>query len=406
MVHANKKTHRFWIVGLIIVAYLNAILRLSPESSFTLFRVCLPFVFCFFAFKNINHTSKYVIFSIFLLLYSYVISYLPFNRFQNFDIIFTSHYILLPFCFLLVDFFVLLVGVDFLYLVFKRFHFIMLFLALLQFFVGGVYPNTQDRSPMVNIFFGNENEFSAVLAIFLPLFMIREKTSILKVVCVILTLFFIVYNDARLLMIGVVVFLYCYYTHISPLYRYDKGLWYGILGVLVVLVMALFSETTFFDGYTFVDLFVDPIVRIVSLNPYNEIGSLAVRVNAYIWGLIELRNSYFMGVGPGNTLTLMIEKAPRGMIDFTAKSFHNILLQMLVELGVVGALMIGAFIRWIREAIKRSSYSKSVTYGYYIATLIFSTILAGAFSNYAFIFILAFSYYFFLQGKKEKKGSH
>src|SRR5690606_29102273 len=128
----GKSIDRFWIAGLIAVSYLNAVLRLSPESSLTLFRLCLPFVFLFFALKNVNLTAKYILFAVFTLLYSYVISYLPFNRFQTFDIVYTSHYILIPFCFLLMGFFIRLVGIDFLYLLFKRIHFLMLVLSLIQ----------------------------------------------------------------------------------------------------------------------------------------------------------------------------------------------------------------------------------------------------------------------------------
>jgi len=278
----------------------------------------------------------------------------------------------------------------------------MLLLAFIQFLVGGVYPNTQDRSPMINIFFWNENEFASVLAIFLPLYIIKERFSLVKFICVISSLFFVVYSDARLLIIGLVFFFLCYYSVLSPLYRYNKGLWYGIASILFVAVSGYLSQMKIFDEYTFFEIFVEPFHRIYTLTPYEGIGSLAARINAYVWGISELIKTYLFGIGPGNSLILMMEMAPRGMFEFSAKSFHNILLQMVVELGIVGLVMLISLFKWMKKVVRQSGYQRIIVIGYYVSGIICSMILSGAFSNYAFIFIFAFSSGFFVLGEPSK----
>lgn len=398
----KRKTYQIWIAIIIFAAYLNTILRLSSDGGITGFRLLLPVAFLYYCSREVTSAAKYLLYAVFVVIYSYVISYLPFNRFQNFDIVFASHYALIPFCFMLMGLFVELGGRAYVYNLFKRIHLGMLILGFIQFFFGGVYPNTQDRSPMVNIFFWNENEFATVLAIFLPLYFIYEKRSLLKLFCIISSLFFIVYSDARLLLIGMVVFFGLYYLYKFPLYKYNKLLWWGVISLIVLISINAILQQQVFDEYTFSDLFIEPLHRILTLTPYEGIGSLAVRINAYIWGTIELSKTYFTGIGPGNSIVIMTENAPRGMLDLTAKSFHNILLQMVVELGVLGLVLLFVFVNWMRKAVRHSSYPKIIVVGYYIAVVIFSTILSGAFSNYAFIFIWAFSPYFFRNNNLEE----
>ena len=195
-----------FILFVIIVAYLNTILIVIPGTSWTVFRLIIPFLILAYFRKYSADLIKFFSFSVFLLIYVYFISFLPINRFQNFDLIFSLHYVLVPFCFLIIKFFINSVGLTYLYRVFRNIHVVMLILGLFQFMLGGVYPNTQNRSPMINIFFWNENEFSATLAVFLPLFFLTEKKVLFKFLVTAVTLFFIAYSDARLLIIGLVLF--------------------------------------------------------------------------------------------------------------------------------------------------------------------------------------------------------
>jgi len=383
-----------WISILIITSYLNAVLKTGVDGNMTLFRILLLPVILLMIPQRKKIMFNFISLAIFTVVYCYLISYLPFNRFQKFDIVFTLHYILVPFCFILMKFFIDKVGLDYLYNFFKKFYYVMLVLALIQFFVGGVYPNTQNRAPMVNIFFWNENEFTTVLAIFIPLYFLIEKNSLIKYGSILLSVFFIVFNDARLLIIGLVIFFGAYYLSKMPIYRY-KTLWFLVIGLMFTILIPYLADKKVFGDYTFFELFVDSIRRIVTLDDYEGIGSVISRINAYIWGQIELYKTYLFGIGPSNSFIIMKENTPVGLEAVSPKSFHNIILQMIVEIGFLGIFLFILLIRMIKQTVKVSPFKHSVVIAYYIAAFIFSTILSGAFSNYPFIFIIAFSIYMF-----------
>src|SRR5690606_18834782 len=266
--------------------------------------------------------------------------------------------------------------------------------AVIQYSIGGTYPNTQNRLPMINIFFWNENEFSATLAIFLPIFFLAERNILLKYGVSFLSLFFIVYSDARLLIIGLAIFFGVFFATKFPIYKF-KGLWILVFSIILVVFYINFRDLKIFGEYTIFDIFFDSIRRIVTLDDYEGVGSLITRVNAYIWGTTELIRTCFFGIGPGNSLQIMLENTPTGLEDVSAKSFHNILLQIIVEIGFIGIGLIIFLYKFVRQTIKYSNQDKLIVISYYIAGIIFTTILSGAFSNYSFIFIFIFSSYFF-----------
>ncbi|MEI2275632.1 O-antigen ligase family protein [Sphingobacterium sp. ML3W] len=380
----------WWISLLLITSYLNAVLKAGVDGNMTVFRILLLPTILMMIPERKRTMTEFIGLAIFTVVYCYIISYLPFNRFQDFDIVFTLHYILVPFCFIIMNYFIDKVGLDYLYNFFKKFHYVMLVLAFIQFFAGGVYPNTQNRAPMVNIFFWNENEFVTVLAIFIPLYFLIEKETLIKYLVIFCSLFFIVYSDARLLIIGLVLFFGIYYSSKLPFYKY-KMLWILSMFLLILILTPYLANKKIFDDYTFFDLFADTIRRIFTLDDYEGIGSVISRVNAYIWGQIDLYKTYLFGIGPSNSFIIMKEHTPVGLEAYSPKSFHNIILQMIVEIGFLGIFLFLMLVRMIRNTVKGSPFRHSIVIGYYIAAFIFSTILSGAFSNYPFIFIIAFS---------------
>lgn len=389
--YTNKE---IWISFILILSYLNATLKYGIEGNLTAFRLFLPIVIIQMLNDDKVRMIKFIFFGLFVVLYSYIVS-LQFSPYNNFNFAFSLHYVLVPFCFYLMDYFVKQVGVVFLYRFFERFYYVMIVLCFIQLFFGGLYPNIQDRSPMVSIFFWNENELTTVFAVFIPIYFLIEKNIIKKIIWILLGLFFIVYSDARLLIIGLFVFFTTYFLVNNSFYRY-RFLWIVIIIPLVLILLVKFIDVPLFDEITIRDLLVDSTTRIITLQEYDRIGSFTTRINSYIWGFIDLRESYFMGIGPANSFQLMLDKIVIGQEDFSAKSFHNILLQMIVELGILGIWLFWRLIVFIKTATVNSKGFKPVlVLSFYIAALIFSTILSGAFSNYPFIFIIAFSYYLF-----------
>lgn len=389
-----------WILIVVFSAYMNSILRLSINSNMSLFRVLIPIIIIHMISKMKLDMIRFCFFGTFVFYYSLITSFLI-SDYENFDLVFTLHFILVPFCYYLVNHIINCGGLNYVYNLFKFLYKLMIVLSLIQFFFGGVYPNVQDRLPQVNIFFWNENELTAVYAVFIPLFFLLEKKTIFNIIWLILGLFFIYVSDARLLMIGVVLFFSTYLVNYFSLFKYK--LLFVITFVAFVTSFVFFSnQITLFDNLTVYDVFMDPIIRIFELRAYDSVGSISDRINAYIWGFIELRKSYFLGIGPGNSIELMKGKADVAHEKWAAQSMHNILLQTVVELGILGFSMLLIFLNKMKNTIRKcNGFDKPIVISYYLSVLIFSTILSGAFSNYAFIFVIVLSFSFFERAKKE-----
>jgi hypothetical protein len=279
---------------------------------------------------------------------------------------------------------------NFLTLLFKA----MIVLGFIQLIFGGQYPNTPIRAGEIIIFFPNGNEYAAVLAGFMPLYFLREK-GYKKFFWIASTIFFVVYNDARLSLIAVSFFFLAYGLMKLPIMRFGKlGL---ILAVTAVFSIALIvKDHEIFGGLILNDLLFKPLIHIFTLTPVEHIGSINSRLNAVIFGTQELIGSYFWGIGLGNSHLMMAEHIVESNEGGVAHSMHNFVYQIITELGWLGAIYLISIYNIVKISIKENTkYNHGVIWMYYVFMTLNITLLSGPFSNYFFLFIFFYSIFHF-----------
>src|SRR5690606_15590172 len=159
----------------------------------TLFRILLPGL-ALYLFLNRPRASISLFFKVaVLLLYSYYVS-IYVSRFHYFNVVFFLHYTVILVFYILIKTSVEDIGNEHFFTYIYTLYKVMLILATVQLIFGGTYFNNQVRS-VPNIFFWNENEFSAVLSIIIPLIIIKVKSPLPKLFWVSFGVFFIVVSD-------------------------------------------------------------------------------------------------------------------------------------------------------------------------------------------------------------------
>lgn len=200
----------------------------------------------------------------------------------------------------------------------------------------------------VNLFFSNENELAAPLAalgivyIFTFYFMKRKQDGI-KFICIMLILFI---NDAKLCVIGVslalMIIFFAFLFSKKCLKRQMTGVLKACLVIsilLTIICLLTFFEVEFwFRDYkiNLGELIINSWKAIIQGKTISQGGSIADRTDAIVYGLLELKNSWFLGIGWGNSVYMLT--LPQYKL-LTAKSMHNILAQFLCEFGFLAILV-------------------------------------------------------------------
>ena len=202
------------------------------------------------------------------------------------------------------------------------------------------------------------------------------------------------YNDAKLAILSLIVFFGGYFIIKIQLFkiRYIGFIFIGIIGLLVLF---LFREYSIQGKYT-IEYFSSRLLKHLWLQePLEHIGTFNSRSNAVILGVKEFFRSYLLGIGPGNSLTMMKEIVVPGTERYSALSMHNFTLQLVTEMGLFGLGMIGLFFLKIKQAAHMSRYPANLVFIFFISCLISITLLSGAWSNYFYLFILFYAVDFF-----------
>lgn len=376
---------------IIIIAGLSTVLRPSIESKITLFRVLLPFLFLGFFMVNFKKAVNLSVLIIAFISYSLLVSYL--GKYHEFSLVYNLYYITVFFFYFYCREIARTCNPESIYTILVYIYKTILVLAYLQFFFGGVYFNTQDRLPAVNIFFWNENELSAVITIFSPLFFLKSK-SIFKYLWLFAAIYLIHYNDAKLALLSLIVFFGGYFIIKFKIFKMRYiGLFF--LAAFGIIVLFFIREYTIQGKFT-IEYFLSRLANgLWTQQPLEHIGTFNSRSNAIILGVRDFMNSYFLGVGPGNSLLMLEQVVIPGQEKFSALSMHNFTLQIVTEMGVFGLGILGFFVIKVKQAAKNSKYPMNLVFLFFISSLISITLLSGAWSNYFYLFILFYAVDFF-----------
>lgn len=377
--------------AILIIAGLSTILRPSIESNITLFRVVLPFLFLGFFVVNTKKAITLSVVIIVFLIYSLMVSLA--GKYHAFSVVFNLYYITVFFFYFYCEEVVRSCKPESIHRLLVYIYKTIIVLAYIQLFFGGVYFNTQDRLPAVNIFFWNENELSAVIAIFTPLFFLKSKSNF-KYFWLAAAIYMILYNDAKLALLSLIVFFGGYLIIKFKVFKI-RYIGFIFLGALSLILLFFLREYSIQGKYT-IEYFLSRLANGVwTQQPLEHIGTFNSRSNAIILGVRDLLDSYFLGIGPGNSLLMIKEIVVPGTERYSALSMHNFTLQIITEMGIFGIGIIGFFILKVNQAAKRSYYPVNLVFLFFISSLISITLLSGAWSNYFYLFILFYAVDFF-----------
>lgn len=389
---------------LLVFALLNAPLRLSENGMTSLFRIFSIIPFFLILVNNYKKYKNLLLIFTFAMVYSFFVS-----------IIFYQHISWDQNVFILYDF-VLLVLILYLYIKDKNFdrHFfsflnvvamVTLIAAVMQYFIGYNVPyiETSIGQP-VGVYLSNGNELSSALCcmFIIYIYLIIQKRQYKYLLHSFLILFIAYINDAKLSLMGAVVamaVLLVYRLNTDGFLRRLKStsfLKIMVLSVvLIIVVLYLINPSLKVRDYNISlrELIFDAVFSILQGKELNVVGSIHDRTSAIIYGMRELKNTFFFGIGAGNSIVML--QMPQYYLPY-AKSMHNILFQFLAEFGFVAIvtyiILFRKIIDWFISVKKSGIY---LLKGAFCAGFIFisSQSSVGILSNYYTIIVL---FYVFL----------
>jgi hypothetical protein len=380
---------------------MHAILRVNDHSSFSLYRILMPITLIIFilAYKK---TIKVILILILLIYYNFILTVNYTSDYSKFYIM-SAHLFSIFNTYLIISYLYYKEGFEKVYNFLFYFLLLSLVVALTEQIFNYRLPNTAEYfDGSVSAFNWNQNELGTIILSFIPLFLVYEMNLIRKYIVITYILFLVYINDSKLVLIGIVIALLVYMIKIN-IFEKNKILKYIISGIILgSMFIAFFLPydeiyVSFRDyDISLYQLLGIPISHILTLTPFPDMGgSDTTRANAIIYGITELINSNFMGIGIGNSL-IMLEKPEYMMMS--AKSMHNLPTQLVVENGImVLSVYIFIFNLFLKLFFKQKISKHSLSVMIAIPSIFFGSMGSsiGIFSDYYFfasIFLLIIHY--------------
>ena len=357
---------------LLIFAIGNASLRFGTYGMSSYFRIFSPIVATILFVKNYKKLSKSFLIVLIGIIYSVLVSIIGYGIISYEYLVFVG-YIYVVF---IIIYEIKNKSVDFEKNFWKFLHsitLITLLLAFIQYFIRVPYPYVKlPAEHGMNLFMSNENELGEALGfmslIYLYKILFENKKQYVPIIGIIIVVEFI--NDAKLTilgcMLGYAILLYLKFGQTIKI-SIKTIVVVGIVFLLIAIGFIYFLNpvVTFRDySITIRELIFNSIEDILKLRTMDGIGGSTIdRTNAIIYGLRELINSKFLGIGWGNSVA-MLSSSQYNLL--TAKSMHNIVIQFLCEMGIFAMIVYSWFIRWIIKHLDKLYYEKR-----YILKLVF-----------------------------------
>lgn len=392
MLKYRINTYVIFVYFVLFTSFLHAVVRPSPTSSLSLFRFLLPILLISLLLKNGNYL-KYLIYLLIFFVFNFVLAFLYTNNYTHF-FVFSIHYLCIFTIFIAINYLIDNENLKSIYSFLKFSLYLFIVIWFIEIILNFDLPNVGvyydgSRSSV----FWIQNEFGTAILGFFPFLLVFGK-RMQKVFFFLIAFFINYHDDSKMALIGLIVAVIVYFIMKFNCESRIYVLNFSIL--ILVLSLSIFSHFIFFDfrdyKISLFDLMADPIEHIITLKPYSDNGgSIETRTNAAVYAIQTLNKSHFIGIGLGNTLT-MLEK-PEFHLK-TAKSIHNLPLQLIVENGIIAIFLFIYLIKRNLEIFYKGPNSKTnklfiiVFFSYLFGSLSSSV---GIFSNYFFISTLAFT---------------
>lgn len=327
-----------WLIYFILLmGYAQASLRFSVDDPITPFRLCLPVLLLLLLVGSRQNFNRFAVVSGFFVAYAFLCTVISWYGITSNTYIYSLHYLTIIFLCFMTRALMQRVGQESFFSHLNLHFRIMVFLSIHQLLTRQEYPNILGKSSpdAASIYYWNENDLSLALGVFIPALAFRSKRAI-DWIFIALACAVIYVNSSRAVMLGLSVFLFFTVSNVvAGLLRVNAWIVLAAAGSIALMGLFAFQNQKLQiqgDVFTFGELVFDPIRRVVELDPYpNEAGSVYDRTNASIFGIKSfLEDSATIGIGPGASIDLL-ERPDFALA--TAKSLHNLPLQLMVEFG-------------------------------------------------------------------------
>lgn len=379
------------VLGLYILLLLGFLEMTLRIGSISLFRLGIPLIFIWILYPNWRLFKKEILFLGILGLYN-VLIYLLFGGDIQLVIRFYIHSLAVFSIVVIVKYLKHKDGKfeRHLFKLLDGFTLITLVLFVFQYLFRFNLPGTVVGR--VNTFYWTENEMGMSLAVMACLYCQRFifKRSILDLFKLLIIVVILYINDNRISMIGLLFFVLC--ASLLSIKGHSKKAVIGI--AFIILLIFMINPILPFKGSQvgLRSLILEPVIRIITLEPYRLAGSLPDRTDAIIYNLMELKENFFVGIGLGNSLEVL--QRPEYKL-VSAQSMHNIVAQYFVELGyfaIITYILIfnKVILGWWRESQDKNRIFKcAFTLSFILISMQSSS---GIFSNY--FMVTAVSYFY------------
>lgn len=323
-------SRNLWIYIFLISAFLNAVLKSSPDSDITFFRLLLPFAFVLFFVNRESDFQWFLVLvaAVFALqFWSLLLSEYPISFLQ---VAFMGHYLTMIFMFFLTSAFSKKAPFEF-YRFLRLFYIALVLFLAFQYFIDFRLPNTNDRG--LNGWYWNQNDASLALAGFFILALRAGDTSRMLPVHL-AALIIMAVNDSRAALWGSVAYVAIWYLS-SFLYKNRRGRSLNGLIVSVASTIGLYFVFLFFNdrlAEATDQLMYGVRIVLASESGLSSITSVGVRSQAMVYALEDFARTYGLGTGAGNSIAMLQINSYSELT--LIKSIHNMPIQMLLELGL------------------------------------------------------------------------
>lgn len=380
---------------MLLTSFFNTVARTSVDADITLYRCFLPLILVAYCLSELYHLRN-AIFTLGIFILWNIIPIAFFHADIRLIAQMSFHFLCIFCIYVLVRYIQL--NSDH----FERDMYRFLDVFTLATILGWIFQYITKLSLSTTMYRGipvviywTENELGMALAMMFPLYCMKclkhwELSTFLKILAIVAILFI---GDNKICVIGcsLAIFLCLFLRRGKIPIRLGAKISIAVFSVLVMITgLFVINPTLTFRDYNIElgQLLLDPIRRIITLEPYRSAGSIQDRTDAVIYGIIELKKTGFLGIGLGNAVLCMDKYHVA-----TAQSMHNFFMQLICELGWP---MILYLVYMLGHAIVRASKETASDFDiirliYAISFILISMQSSSAiFSNYTVFTILFF----------------
>lgn len=378
-------------VVLFIAAFLDPILRTSPESDITLFRVLFP-LFIILRFPALVTLPAFrMAFALIGTAVLYMGLQIIFLKYET--EFFVLSYAILVICATLFIYIVYAAyrhhGILFVIDLLIIWYVLMVLASLIQIYFPFDLPNAPHRVGVARIHFGQENDASIAIASLFPLLFWRFKHALLSWGFLATGLFVIYENGTRMVILAVALLLLMMLLsylarRMAQISKIPSVLVWLTGGMVMVGLIFLIRDMPihFPDHSTsLMELIMTPLDEVFAGRMPEEYTSVNVRVIAAIAGLGALASTYGFGVGPGASRFVVGEHLDPAFVS----SMHSFPIQLIVELGWLVVAIATFLLLRFRRQINWSAFTGIIIFN--VALVASAT--SGAITNYFFLTCLA-----------------